>query len=311
MKGKIAALIVTYNRKGLLLECLDALKKQTYTELDIYVIDNASTDGTKEALRKYIENNDIVYINTQKNLGGAGGFNYGIRKIAVLDYEYIWIMDDDTIPKEDALEKFIDALAVLPDTVGFLASSVLCTDGNFCRMNNPGILRETLLEQDYTYVQKGICKIEYASFVSILVSVKAVRQCGLPIKDFFIWKDDYEYTTRISSKYPCYYVSKSEVIHKIKNNMLPDISTDDKDRIDRYFYEYRNGYYVVRNAGLRNKAFYYVKTLKSISRVLRGKEKYKGKRIKVIFKGIISGWFFKPSVEYVEKEQKSSEVYIG
>ena len=58
MKGKIAALIVTYNRKGLLLECLDALKKQTYTELDIYVIDNASTDGTKEALRKYIENND-------------------------------------------------------------------------------------------------------------------------------------------------------------------------------------------------------------------------------------------------------------
>ena len=48
-----------------------------------------------------------------------------------------------------------------------------------------------------------------------------------------------------------------------------------------------------------------------ISRVLRGKEKYKGKRIKVIFKGIISGWFFKPSVEYVEKEQKSSEVYIG
>lgn len=304
MEIKVAALVVTYNRKNLLLENIEALKKQSYRELDIYVIDNASTDGTKEALKKYIESNSIFYLNTQKNLGGAGGFNYGIKKIAALDYEYIWIMDDDTIPKEDALEKLMEAVSILPKPVGFLASSVLCTDNNFCKMNNPGILRETLLEDGYTYIQNGICRVEYASFVSILISKKAVMECGLPIKEFFIWKDDYEYTTRISSKYPCYYVSKSEVIHKIKNNMLPDISTDDKERIGRYFYEYRNGYFVVRNSGLRNKAFYYIRMLKSIRSVMKKNVKYKGKRIKVILTGVISGWFFKPSLEYLDNKSE-------
>ena len=70
MKNKIAAIVVTYNRKKLLRECIDRLLKQNYSELDIIVIDNASTDNTKDEIINLIEENKIIYVNTGENLGG-------------------------------------------------------------------------------------------------------------------------------------------------------------------------------------------------------------------------------------------------
>ena len=71
-----AAVVVTYNRKKLLSECLMHLQNQK-TPLDIIVVDNAGTDGTDDLFTAPPDN--LHYFNTGKNLGGAGGFNYGIR----------------------------------------------------------------------------------------------------------------------------------------------------------------------------------------------------------------------------------------
>ena len=71
-KNTIAAVVVTYNRKELLCECIEGLLAQTKRVDAIYIIDNASTDGTKEALGAYVEAGSIVYVNTGANLGGAG-----------------------------------------------------------------------------------------------------------------------------------------------------------------------------------------------------------------------------------------------
>ena len=106
----IAAVVVTYNRKDLLLECLNCLQAQDFSNapqqnatLDILVIDNASTDNTHEALQFLIEDKAIRYYNTGSNLGGAGGFNYGMRKAVELGYDYVWVMDDDCMPHDDTL----------------------------------------------------------------------------------------------------------------------------------------------------------------------------------------------------------------
>ena len=105
---KIAAVVVTYNRKALLLENIESLLSQTVSDLlDIVIVDNASTDGTKEALGKYVSNEKIIYKNTGANLGGAGGFQYGIRYAAENGYEYVWVMDDDCMPTSTALENFL------------------------------------------------------------------------------------------------------------------------------------------------------------------------------------------------------------
>ncbi len=105
---KVIAVVVTYNRKELLKECIEALINQDYKNCEILIVDNASTDGTKEFIEKYIKDSKIIYKNTGSNLGGAGGFNYGIRKACELGCDFVWVMDDDWIVKKDTLTKLLD-----------------------------------------------------------------------------------------------------------------------------------------------------------------------------------------------------------
>ena len=110
MDKSVAAIVVTYNRKDLLIENIESLKQQSESDnLDIIIIDNASTDGTESALQPYILDKSIIYINTGSNLGGAGGFNFGIGYAAKQQYKYLWIMDDDCVPEKSALKEFIYA----------------------------------------------------------------------------------------------------------------------------------------------------------------------------------------------------------
>ena len=109
MKNKTVAVIVTYNRKALLLECLKHLAEQTARDFDIMVVDNASTDGTGQTLAPLAQAGKILYLNTGANLGGAGGFSFGVKQAVEQGYEYLWLMDDDTLPKPDAFEKFLQA----------------------------------------------------------------------------------------------------------------------------------------------------------------------------------------------------------
>ena len=77
----VAAVVVTYNRRELLWRCLNALDAQTAGTPDIWVIDNASTDGTDEMVKARNEDH-VFYCNTGENLGGAGGFSWGVRRVA-------------------------------------------------------------------------------------------------------------------------------------------------------------------------------------------------------------------------------------
>ncbi len=293
------AIVVTYNRKELLKENLLSLLNQTYKQFDIMLVDNASTDGTYDFIKELIDTNDsIFYFNTGENLGGAGGFSFGIKKACLEGYKKIWIMDDDTIPERTALEELVNADSELSGNYGFLASTVLWKDDTWSKMN---LLRTNPWHtfEDYKYVEKGIVRINRASFVSIMINSKAVFDVGLPIKEFFIWSDDQEYTDRISKKYPCYYVSRSKVVHKIKTNDGSNIALDSVDRIDRYKLAFRNEYYIAR----RNKT---MKEYKANFRghfllVLRKSPDNKLKRIKTLVKGRVAGRHFKPEIEYVER----------
>ena len=82
----VAAIVVTYNRCELLRECIKHLKKSEYPT-DILIVDNASTDGTAQMVSEYVNNTDVFYANTGANIGGAGGFNYGIKRAYEMGYE--------------------------------------------------------------------------------------------------------------------------------------------------------------------------------------------------------------------------------
>ena len=295
---KIAACVVTYNRKVKLMRCLDSLRKQTAEGLDIIVIDNASTDGTEQELKTMISSGAIKYFNTGKNLGGAGGF-YTAIKYAAPKYEYIWIMDDDTYPESDALKELLNAVKLLNDDFGFLSSVVKWRDGSFCKMNRPW-LGEDFYEHILA-IENGLIPVVEGSFVSMFVKSDTVKKKGLPIPEFFIWGDDAEYSMRLADL-GGYLVPKSRVLHDMEENDSIDVTTTDYRRVTRYRYYLRNRIYIAKEHHDFKKVIkYHLSCGKQILRVLLHAKDHRLLRMVTILRGFFESLFFNPQIEYLDK----------
>ncbi len=300
--NKIVALVVTYNRKQLLKENIEALLHQNYKEFDILIVDNASTDGTEE-LVKELKNERIIYKNTGSNLGGAGGFNFGVKYSIEKGYDYCWLMDDDTIPNKDSLEELVKNARKLNDEFSYLCSYVEWTDGKPCKMNMPRIDKKWF---DYgEKLNDKLLKVMSCTFVSVFLNLKVVKHLGLPVKEMFIYGDDHEYTQRIGIVKEGYLSFNSVVVHKMGSNTGFDIVNIPKERISRYYYDSRNRFYRVRKNTLYEKIAYIGWLVISIERIIRKSKDSKLKRIGVILKGFLAGIVFNPKLEYAKIEEES------
>lgn len=295
---KVIAVVVTYNRKELLKECINALLVQDYDNCDILIVDNASTDGTKEFIKDELQNEKIHYVNTGSNLGGAGGFNYGMKEAYKIGCDFMWLMDDDCIVHKDSLMELMNADSELEGNYGFLSSKVLWKDNSICKMNVQKKEFSKWLKDFETNKQT----IAMASFVSLFVKTSIVEEMGLPIKEFFIWTDDWEYTRRISRKYKCYYISKSVVTHKSKQNEGASIATVD-DRLERFNYLYRNDVVLYRREGMKGWILLYIRLALHKLRIIKSNKKDKINRIKIIDEAIKEGKNFFPDIEYLEEKK--------
>lgn len=297
-RKKVAAIVVTYNRKELLKECIDALLSQDYDNCDVIIVDNASTDGTREYIEEYITNQTIIYRNTGANLGGAGGFNYGMKAAYENGCDYMWLMDDDCIVQEDSLSKLLAADEVLGD-YGFLSSKVLWKDDSICKMN----IQKSSIKNKISDWETDRQKIIMATFVSFFIKTKIVEEVGLPIKEFFIWADDIEYSRRISKKYLCYLITSSVVHHKSKTNIGSDIAKDNSENLGRYSYAYRNEGYIYKREGLYGKLYYKLKVLLHKHRVKKSgdSEKIISNKLQIINDAVNEGRKFNPPVEFLKE----------
>lgn len=210
---KLGVAIVTYNRLDLLKECIDACLNQTVKFSDIYIVNNASTDGTTEYL-KSIKDKSVHIINSNTNLGGAGGFYLGIEEATKKDLDYLLIIDDDAIIDSKYNESILPYIGK-NDVKAFSGSVV--TDGmiqyehrrhmdsNFnCTNSN---------ENEY---KKDYFDYELATFCGLYVSMDIIKKIGLPKKEFFIWFDDTEYSIRILKYTKIRNVNKAFLNHKTK-----------------------------------------------------------------------------------------------
>lgn len=241
---RVYAVVVTYNRKQMLTECLNAILNQSTPVEKVVVVDNASTDHTGEYLKEkgYLDNPAILYLLQEKNTGGAGGFYAGMKIAWEAQPDWVWIMDDDVVPVENCLEELLNAKDHIKGEVSFLASQIRGMNNE--AMNVPKIDRKqaTKYLDWYQYLDQGIVKIVKATFVSLLINIKAINKCGLPWAPFFIWGDDSEYTQRVIRDFgPAYMVGKSLAVHKrVGSDELSIVKEKNQNRIKLYFYYYRN-----------------------------------------------------------------------
>lgn len=290
---KIAAVVVTYNRKMLLSHCIEKIQAQT-VKTDIIVVDNASTDDTSSLFEKKEKN--IRYFNTGKNLGGAGGFYYGIKKAVELGYDDLWILDDDTMPTETALEVFINTDKMMDGKYGFLSSKVLWKDNSICAMN---IQKKTKWRRIKNFSK--IQSVQYASFVSLFIKSKIVKELGLPYKEFFIWADDWEYTRRISKRHKSFFVPESIVNHWSNTNVGANIITTETDRMDRFKYMYRNDVVLYRQDRIDGNFYLFVRNLLHKFRIIKANNNV-SEKLRLIKNATKEGKSFYPVIEFPKED---------
>src|SRR5947207_1705698 len=104
---RVCAVIVTYNRLGLLKDALAAVRHQSRRPDTIIVVDNGSSDGT--GLWLAAQTDAAFHVITQPNLGGSGGFYTGMLAAYETGADWLWCMDDDTIPDRDCLVQILAA----------------------------------------------------------------------------------------------------------------------------------------------------------------------------------------------------------
>lgn len=213
----LGTVIVTYNRRDLLLECLRGNLAQQKALDVIIIIDNASTDGTPEELASsgMLNIPCIQYHRVAFNIGGSGGFSIGLQKAMAAGCDWIWLMDDDAVPEPDALAQLLEHL---PETIKppILASQVVSNTGepditHRARMRRKPLGGKSVPASEY---QQEIFEADVVSFVGPLIHRQHVEVCGLPRDDFFIYYDDFEYTYRIRrAGFQLIVVPQSRVLH--------------------------------------------------------------------------------------------------
>jgi len=267
VSNRVCAVVVTYNRKNLLLECLEALRKQTRPLEGMVIVDNASTDGTPKALldsgyirelpptgisesweyeheiRNFHDGSTLKvhYVRMSQNTGGAGGFHEGMKRAYEKGYDWIWVMDDDVKPDDACLGKMLSyqgkASVIVPvrlSLVGELEEgAALEYDLSRFFIRHP---RRLGVKQAYICWQNlpEMLEVKDFSFEGPFFHRNVIKKVGFPRPDFFILEDDTEYALRITL------ISKSRIIllkEAKMYRMLPP-------RLD---FEYWRLYYCLRN----------------------------------------------------------------
>ncbi|BCT76686.1 hypothetical protein SCMU_25280 [Sinomonas cyclohexanicum] len=199
-EARVVAVVVSYNRRELLARSLEALAAGERLPDALVVVDNASTDGSPDYLAglEFPFAYELVRLDT--NTGGAGGFAAGIAAaLAHHRPDLLWVMDDDTMPQRDTLAEAVRLWTAYPETdrPAFIASRVVWTDGRDHPMNTMRD-RWDASDADRAFAAAHRARvIRSASFVSLFVDADAVRAHGLPVADFFLWNDDFEFTMRL------------------------------------------------------------------------------------------------------------------
>lgn len=197
----VAAVVVTYNRKQLLAQCLEAILAQTRPVDRIILVDSCSSDGTPEFLRErgFLQNNVIEYVRLPENAGSAGGFHEGMKRAYEEGHDWLWLMDDDGMPDSSTLASLLQC----PSHILFRGCVVLSTADPKREQLTFGVetphgtvlnVKELAVAADGN--SQAVFEGVATPYNGILISRIAVSRIGFPKKELFIWGDETEYFLR-------------------------------------------------------------------------------------------------------------------
>jgi GT2 family glycosyltransferase len=213
---KVAAIIVSHNRRELLQRCIDKLQMQTYPLEKILIVDNGSENDVIIYLESIKNIDKRIELLLQENLGGAGGFANGMKHALseFIDLDFLWLMDDDGYPTESALKELVVASKQFDQSI---LNSFVVSDSSTKEMSFPfynGIDKRLDENKDIRYF------VNKANFFNgTFIPRSVVDRLGFPIAKLFVKGDELEYFERALIKFriPLVTVRDSVFVHPPNN----------------------------------------------------------------------------------------------
>jgi GT2 family glycosyltransferase len=228
----ITAVVVTHNRLEHLRRGIEAVLAESVDHL--VVVDNRSTDGTGEYLASVVDER-VHVVTSVRNLGGAGGFELGMRRAMELSPDWLLLLDDDARPAQGAIAAF--RRRRLRDDIGGVGAAVYSPAGAIAEINRPGLNpfrslagvvnavvggRSSFHVGDDAYGRDEV-DVDCLSFVGYFVRADLVRgPLGFPPGEFFIYADDQLYSFRVRQLgYRNVFVPAIEFVHDTDTYATP------------------------------------------------------------------------------------------
>lgn len=293
----VAAIVLTYNRVELLSACLAAIARQTDPCALIIVVDNGSTDGTRDFLSGYKGSTRLEVVRIEQNRGPAAGFQAAFRAGLQAGVDLLWVMDDDVIPSPTALtellrgKELLHASSINPP---YLLSLARSPDGS--ATNVPDLdLRNRVrgYSQWPALLHEGLVPVRRGTFVSAVFPRETVTKFGLPCASMYMWGEDTEYTLRVTRDEPGYIVGHSHVEHLRAQAGSLDITTEpDPKRVALHRILIRNMIYTSRTHIGGSHTRHTVRAVLRMAMQLISRRQWSHARI--ILSGFVAGMFFSP-----------------
>ena len=209
----VSIIILNYNAGELLLNCVDSLKKSTYTNLEILIVDNISSDNSQKKCKEKFP--DIKLIQNNENLGYCGGNNVGINEAKG---KFIVILNPDTIIEPNCIDELISAYNKFgnalyqPKILSLNEKDIIQSTGNMLHVFGFGFARDK--GNKVTNKEESIEKIGYASGTCLFTSREVFDKIGLLDEFLFLYHDDLDLGWRAAQiGINSYYVPKSNIFH--------------------------------------------------------------------------------------------------
>ena len=221
--------IVTYNRLEKLKKALQCYENQTRGFRNLILVDNCSTDGTREWLDEWGASTSDKFnkkvIHAEENLGGSGGFYLGQKKAMELGADWVFVADDDAYAAPTMVEEFYKFVSNHDSSkLSAICATVRNMDGSIAEyhrdryeiVNGTNWFYKEFKRVHVTEEEYGLkyFTIDLLSYVGSFINANAMRMYGLVNPKYFIFFDDSEHSLRLKKYGEIIVVPQMEIVHE-------------------------------------------------------------------------------------------------
>ncbi|MBE5889905.1 MAG: glycosyltransferase family 2 protein [Lachnospiraceae bacterium] len=232
--ARVGVVICNYNKEDDVLDCIQSVLENKYQDIDLYVVDNASTDGSVEKIvSTYGDQDHMTLIVNDENLGGSGGFNTGLREALKHEHEFLMCVDNDAQLDENCIGALVEHMDSDAET-GIAAAKIYHLENSDAIQNYGSLInwKEFTVESIFANRQEdgSLPEVIYSDAVpacALMIRTSVVEKIGLMPEENFLYWDDTEWCVRCTmAGFQVASVAKAQALHAMgakneKTNTFP------------------------------------------------------------------------------------------